>query len=316
MMKAAVIRKFGAPDNISLEEVEIPEAGADEVRIKVAATSFNPVDASIRQGFMNNVFPVKFPFIPGIDAAGVVDEVGSSVTGFEIGDKVFGFLDMTSNGAAAEYVTTKASNVTPAPTSISLQDSGSVPAVALTAWQGLFDLGKLEAGQRVFINGASGGVGSFAVQLAKWKGAYVIATGSERNHSLLSELGADEIIDYRKDSVQEKLNEKADVVLNLAPVHPEIVNKLLYALKDGGIFVSSTAPADPALAEQLGVQALRIYARQDAVQLKHIAELIDEGIVKPFISGRVPLDQLAAVHQLQDAGQLHGKQLIVVNESL
>ena len=166
-MKAVRFHAYGGPDVLRYEDAEEPVPGPDEVRIRVAATSFNPVDAGIRGGYLLDVFPVALPHVPGIDVAGTIDVVGPNVTGRRVGERVIGFLPMAANGAAAEYVVAPANILAHAPESIPLADAAALPEVGLTAWQSLFEHADLRAGQRLLVNGAGGAVGGYAVQLAK-----------------------------------------------------------------------------------------------------------------------------------------------------
>lgn len=170
-MKSVRIHQYGSPEIISFEDAPIPEITPTQVLIQVYATSFNPLDYLLVRGGLKDRAPLEFPFTLCSDVSGVITKMGSAVSGFKKGDRVFGFLDYTKNGAAAEYVATEAAYLAPAPRSIPLEEAASVPLAALTAWQGLFEHINLQRGQRVLINNASGGVGNYAVQLAKWKGA-------------------------------------------------------------------------------------------------------------------------------------------------
>lgn len=263
-------------------------------------------------GAWKDFLPLELPFIPNMDVSGVIEKIGESVKGLKVGDKVFALLDRTKNGGAAEYVVSKADDVALAPKNIHLQDAAVIPGSAMTAWQGLFDHGNLRSGQRILITAAAGGVGSFAVQLAKWKGAYVIGTASEKSFSTLQELGIDEIIDYKNELIEDKVTEKVDLIFNLAPIGLDEVTKLLHLIKEGGTLVSAKNPADESLAKELGVNAVRMAVQQNTKQLSQIAELVDEGYVKPFITERLPLSNLAAAHE--KVGQTRGKVLILVND--
>src|SRR4051812_23144033 len=218
-MKAVRFHEFGDSDVLRYEDVEQPVPGAGEVRLRVAATSFNPVDGGIRGGYLQGPFPVTLPHTPGIDVAGTVDALGEGVTDVQVGDVVIGFLPMVADGAAAEYVIAPAEVLAPAPTSIPLPDAAALPMVGLTAWQALFDDAGLTAGQRVLINGAGGAVGGYAVQLAKRAGAHVIATTSPRSSERVRSAGADEVIDHTTTEVT--VAEPVDVLLNFARVAPE-----------------------------------------------------------------------------------------------
>lgn len=309
-MKAAVYEQFGGPDVIEIREVPIPEVGHDEVLIKVAATSYNPLDSVIRRGDFQKVITIDFPFIPHSDVSGVVEAVGESVTSLNVGDKVYTYLDISRNGAASEYVVAKADNIVQAPKSIPLEDAAAIPLAALTAWQALFKHGKLESGQRVLITAAAGGVGSFAVQLAKWKGAYVIGTASEQSFPKLDEFGIDEIINYKTESIVDRIKEKVDLIFHLSPAPSKEVNTWLPLLKQNGLLVSAVASADKELAKELGVRAKRMGVRSDGEDLTNITRLVDEGVLLPYITKRFSLDKLKTVHEL--AGKTRGKVLIEV----
>lgn len=313
-MNAVVMNEYGGTDVLQYKEVVIPEVGPEEVLIRVAATSYNPLDSVIRSGAFQSVVSVKFPFIPHSDVSGIIEKVGDGVTNVSVGQKVYAYLDISRNGAAAEYVVTKASLVSVAPKTIPLQEAAVIPLAALTAWQGLFEHGGLQAGQRVLISAAAGGVGSFAVQLAKWKGAYVIGTASETSFPILKEWGIDEIIDYKKQTVQDVLTEKVDVILNLAPISSEELTSWLHLLNEGGILISALSPADKTLAKELGVKTKRMGVKSDSENLKEIAEIVDSGKMTPFITERLSLTELVKAHEL--AGKTRGKVLIEVNSNL
>src|SRR5690242_17419597 len=213
-MKVMRFHEYGTPDVLRYEDVEVPEPAAGQVRVRVAATSFNGVDGNIRAGFMRGPIPVELPHTPGFDVSGTVDALGDGVDGLTIGDQVIGFLPMAADGAAAEFVLAPAETLTSAPSTIPLPDAAALPVVGLTAWQSLFELGKLTAGQRVLINGAGGAVGGYAVQLAKNAGVHVIATAGPRSSERVRSNGADEIIDHTTTEVSAAVTEPVDVVLN------------------------------------------------------------------------------------------------------
>ncbi|MBM4765040.1 NADP-dependent oxidoreductase [Bacillus sp. B15-48] len=310
-MKASVIHQYGGPEVIQYKEVQVPSINDGDVLIKVAATSFNPVDALIRSGLFQTGLKLKFPYILGLDVAGVVEKVGNSVNNFRVGDSVYAYLDRSRNGGAAEYVACEASEVAHAPKSIPLQDAAALPLVASTAWQGLFEHGNLQKGQRVLITAAAGGVGSVAVQLAKWKGAYVIGTASERSFDILRKLGIDELINYKSEAPERVLKESVDLIFNLSPAQSSEVNKLLMLLKPGGMLVSAAKAADNQEAERLGVRTIRMASKRNAQHLSEIAKLVDEGFVKPFITERIPVSKTAEAHKKQ--GQNNGKILLIPN---
>ncbi|SMD26004.1 NADP-dependent oxidoreductase [Kibdelosporangium aridum] len=310
-MKTVRFHEYGDPDVLRYEDVEQPVPGAGEVRIRVAATSFNSVDGNIRGGFMRGPIPVVLPHTPGIDVAGTVDALGEGVAGIAVGDEVIGFLPMDGNGAAAEYVLAPAEVLTPAPKSVPLPDAAALPLVGLTAWQALFDHGKLTAGQRVLINGAGGAVGGYAVQLAKGAGAHVIATASPRSSETVESAGADEVIDHTTTGVTAAVTEPVDVVLNLAPIDPAELAALAGLARPGGVVVNTTvwmpAPTD----EERGVRGIDVFVRSDTEQLSRLVALIDHGELRVNVAHRVPLAELPAIHAQAAAGTLHGKVIVV-----
>jgi NADPH:quinone reductase-like Zn-dependent oxidoreductase len=308
-MKAVRFHEFGDPDVLRYEDVELPAPGGGEVRIRVAATSFNPVDDGIRGGYLQGPFPVVLPHTPGIDVAGTVDAVGDGVTSVAVGDNVVGFLPMVADGAAAEYVIAPAEILAPAPTSIPLPDAAALPMVGLTAWQALFDDAGLTAGQRVLINGAGGAVGGYAVQLAKRSGAHVIATASPRSSDRVTSAGADEVVDHAASRVT--VAEPVDVLLNLAPITSEALAALVALVRPGGVVLNTvptiTTPAD----EERGVRAVGVFVRSDAEQLSRLVELVDRGELRVDVAQRVALAELPAVHAKAAAGALPGKVVVL-----
>ncbi|GIF23087.1 NADPH:quinone reductase-like Zn-dependent oxidoreductase [Actinoplanes tereljensis] len=304
-MKAVRFHQYGDPSVLRYEDVEQPVPGAGQALIRVAATSFNGVEGNIRAGFMQGPIPVTLPHTLGIDVSGTIAALGEGVSGLAIGDRVVGFLPMTADGAAAEYVVAPADILAPAPTSIPLADAAALPIVALTAWQALFEHAQLTAGQRVLINGAGGAVGGYAVQLAKSAGAYVIGVTGPRSGDQAKAAGADEVLDHPA------VTSPVDAVLNLAPVEPAQLAVLLDLIGDGGVLVNTTvwmpAPSD----DKRGVRGINLFVRSDAAQLGHLVTLVDSGELRVDIAQRVPLAELPAVHTQAAAGALPGKTVIV-----
>ncbi|MET1074493.1 MAG: NADP-dependent oxidoreductase [Umezawaea sp.] len=310
-MKAVRFHDFGDPGVLRHEDVEQPVPGPGQARIRMAATSFNPIDASVRAGGMQGPMPVALPHTPGRDVAGTVDALGEGVDGLEVGAEVVGFLPMTDDGASAEYVLVPAELLTPAPRAIPLPDAAALPLVGLTAWQALFDHGKLTAGQRVLISGAGGSVGGYAVQLAKWAGAHVTATASPRSSERLRTGGADEVVDHTTTDVTTAVTEPVDVVLNLAPVDPARLAAFTSLVRPGGVVVNTTvwmpAPTD----EERDVRGVNLFVRSDAEQLSRLVALVDSGELHVDVAQRVPLAELPAVHARAAAGELPGKVVVL-----
>lgn len=310
-MKAVRFHEYGDPDVLNYEDVDEPVAGAGQVRVRVAGTTFNGIDGNIRAGFMQDPMPLTLPHIPGLDVAGTIDALGEGVSGLAVGDQVIGFLPFTVDGASAEYVLVAAESLTPAPTHIPLADAAALPLVGLTAWQALFDHAELKSGQRLLISGAGGAVGNYAIQLAKAAGAHVIATASPRSRDQVTAAGADEVIDHTTAEVTTAVSEPVDVLLNLAPIDPAQFAALATRVRDGGVVVSTTvwmpAPAD----EQRGVRAVDLFVRSDTTQLSELVARVDRGELTVDVAERVPLSELASVHARAAAGTVAGKVVVL-----
>lgn len=308
-MKAVRFYEYGGLEVLRYEDVDRPRPASGQVLVEVAATSFNPVDVGIRAGFLQQVFTVTFPHTPGIDVSGTVAEVGEDVEGWTVGDAVVGFLPMDKDGASAEFVIAPAKVLTAAPTSIPLADASALPATSLTAWQALFELADLNAGQRVLVNGAGGGVGGYAVQLAKQAGATVIATASPRSKDTVEAFGADQIVDYTQTAVTDAISEPVDVLLNLVTVDEQDMAGLTSLVADGGVIVSTTSPAqdDPGR----GVRAASVFVRSDAGELATLVDRVDSGELRMDVSERFPLSDTPRVHELGESGKFRGKVLLI-----
>lgn len=314
-MKAVRFHEYGDPAVLRYEDVEKPVPGAGEVRLRVAATSFNGVDGNIRAGFMRDPIPVTLPHTPGIDVSGTVDALGEGVDGVRVGDPVVAFLPMVADGAAAEYVVAPAAVLTKAPTTIPLADSAALPIVGLTAWQALFDHARLAGGQRVLVNGAGGAVGGHAVQLAHRAGAHVVAVAGPRNAERARANGADEIVDHTSTEVTAAVTEPVDVVLNLAPIEPAQLAALVDLIRPGGVLVNTTvwmpAPSD----QERDVRGIDLFVRSDAAQLAELVALVDRGELRVDVAERVPLAELVTVHARAAAGDLPGKVVVLAPDA-
>ncbi len=308
-MKAVRYYEYGDPNVMRYEDADQPHPALGQVLVQVAATSFNPVDASIRAGYLQQDLPLRFPHTPGIDVAGMVAALGEGVTGFNIGDRVIGFLPMNENGAAAEFVLAPAAVLTAAPRRVPLADAAALPAVALTAWQALFEQAKLQAGQRILVNGAGGGVGGFAVQFAKGAGATVIATASPRSADAIRSDGADQIVDYTTTSLTDAIEEPVDVVLNLVRGSEEDMATLVGLVAPGGVLVTTASPAQDDPARK--VRAINMFVRSDVDQLAAIVAKVDAGDLRIDISATYPLSDIALVHERGAAGKFRGKVVLV-----
>ena len=311
-MKAVRYHRYGGSDVLAYENAPRPVAGPQQVLIKVAATSFNPVDAGIRGGYLAQVYEISFPHIPGVDVAGTIAEIGAGVAGWNVGDAVVAFLPLDADGAAADYALAPVESLAAAPTSVPLADAAALPEAGLTAWQSLFEIAGVTGGQSVLINGASGAVGGYAVQLAKQAGAVVTATGRPRDADRLRDYGADRIVDYIDYTRFPIVVEGApfDVVLNLVATTDEQTEALIDVVADGGFHVGTmvSGPENPGRE----VRTQRVFVRSDASQLAGLVSRVDAGRLHIEVVNRVPLADAAAVHEDSDAGRLHGKTVLVV----
>src|SRR5712675_424249 len=306
-MKAIRIHNYGGPEVLQYEDAPRPKPRAGEVLILVHAAGVNPIDWKVREGHMKDFWPHKFPLILGWDLSGVVEAVGpgpAAAGRFKKGDEVYSVPDISRDGAYAEYVVVRESELALKPKSLHHIRAAAVPLAALTAWQSLFDTAQLQPGQRVLIHAGSGGVGHFAVQLAKWKGAYVFATASTKNQDLLRELGVDEPIDYTQQRFED-VARNIDIVLDT--IGGETQERSWSVLEKGGNLVSLVLPPSEEKAKQLGVRAAIIGAQPNGAQLAEIAKIIDSGKLAPVIDRVLPLSEARRAHELSQCGHTRGK---------
>jgi NADPH:quinone reductase-like Zn-dependent oxidoreductase len=296
------IERYGNEEVTEIAEVDQPKPGAGQVLVKVKAAAVNPVDCKIRDG-LGEKFGLKPPLILGCEVAGTVETVGNNVEDFSSGDDVYGYLSAYSGGYA-EYVTAPASEFVRKPKQIDFDTAASVPVGALTAWQGIFDHGKLTSGQRILITGASGAVGSMAVQLANVKGAHVIGTGSGRNEEFVRGLGADEFIDYKKAKFEAEVSD-VDVVFDT--VGGETQDRAFQTLKRGGVLVSTVNPPSEEKAKQFGVKGAMVMVTPKPDQLAEINRLVESGKLKVRVAVVLALAEVKRALQLSASGHTDGK---------
>jgi NADPH:quinone reductase-like Zn-dependent oxidoreductase len=307
-MRAIRIHQFGGTDVLRYEDAPQPAPGADEVLVRVHAAGVNPVDWKIREGRLQGRIEHHLPLIPGWDVAGVIEQTGADVTSFKVGDAVYARPDIARDGAYADYIVVRASEVALKPASLDFIHAAAVPLSGLTAWQSLFEAGKLERGQRILIHAGAGGVGHYAVQLAHWKGAHVITTTSGRNAGFVRALGADEVIDYTGTRFEDAVR---DVDMVFDTVGGDVQQRSWQTLKRGGILVSILALTVPGDAEQRGWRSAYVFVQPGAQQLAQLASLIDQGVVKPQVDNVMDLSDAAKAHILSQGGHARGK--IVLN---
>ncbi len=306
-MKAARIHRYGGKEVVVVEQVDSPKAEPYEVLVRVVAAGVNPVDWKIREGYMQQVLPIRFPYTLGCDLAGIVESTGAGVTRFSAGDRVFGYPSLMRCGAFAEAATILESELAHAPVSMDLEMSAALPVACITAFDGLFTHGSLEAGQRVLILGGSGGVGSVAIQMAVGAGAQVYATASARNQQLITGLGAI-AIDYGSQATADVVR---DVDLILDCVGVESGTSALPSLKAGGRYVTTVyaLPSAEVLA-QFGAKSAMYGIQPSGDRLREIAALVDQGKLSMAIDTIYSLDQVSEALAASQAGRTRGKLLI------
>lgn len=306
LMKAVRIHGYGGPEVLQYEEAPAPTIGDKEVLIRVHAAAVNPLDWKVRSGSAVAWYHHNFPLILGFDVAGVIEAVGADVKHFVPGDEVYASPDP---GGYAEYVAMSAYEVAHKPRSLDFVQAAAMPIAALTAWQGLFEAAHLVAGQTVLIHGAAGSVGSFAVQLAKWRGARVIGTASGYNHAFLRELGADEAIDYTT-MCFETVVDQVDVVFDT--IGGETQQRSLAIMKRGGQLVALMHDFAPELAAAQGIQQHNLGVQVNANQLATLARIVDAGQLKPIVSTVLPLQDVCLAHVLSERRHTRGKIVLSV----
>lgn len=308
-MKAVLFHETGAPEVLRIEDIEKKVPAAGEVRLRVAASAFNAADNGMRAGLLP--IPVVLPHVPGYDVSGTVEAIGDGVEGIELGDRMIGFLPMERDGGAAEFVVAPAEALVAAPTSIPLADAAALPSVALTAWQALFDEGRLGAGQRVLIVGAGGVVGTYAIQLAARAGVYVVATASPRSIDAVRAAGADEVIDHTAADLLTAVDLQVDVLLNLAPLDEQQFENLVSLVRNGGTVVSTTAFLPTPGDASRDVRAVTVFVLPNRARLAELVSLVDDGQLTVEVARRIPLAELPALHAEASAGGVSGKVIVI-----
>jgi NADPH:quinone reductase-like Zn-dependent oxidoreductase len=306
-MKAIQYNNYGSSDVI--EQVEVPSPAIqheNDVLIQIKAAGVNPIDMKIRMGFMKEIRPVKMPFIPGGEAAGIIVAIGRGVTKFKVGDEI---IALTMKNAYAQYVTTNENTVLPKPQGLSFEEAASIGVNIGTAQSVLFTEGNLEKGQKVLIQGGGGAVGGAMVQMAKAAGAYVIATASGKGVALAKSLGADEVIDYKLQEVGSIVKE-VDLVADTAG--GEAQEKLFQVLKPGGKLLSIATPPSQELAEQYKVKAYFVTSDISPKSLQKGIDLIAAGKLKPIVSKVFKLEEAALAQDFLTAGGVNGKVVLLV----
>ncbi|ANL70562.1 Zn-dependent alcohol dehydrogenase GroES-like protein [Rhizobium phaseoli] len=332
-MKAFVVDKYKKKGALRLASLPEPELQDNDVLVRIKATAVNQLDSKVRDGEFKLILPYRPPFVLGHDLAGTVVKVGSRVRRFKVGDEVYGRPRDHRVGTFAEFIAIDEADAALKPSNLSMSEAASVPLVGLTAWQALVEVGKIKPGQKVFIQAGSGGVGTFAIQLAKHLGAAVATTTSAENAELARSLGADVVIDYKTQDF-EKILSGYDLVLNSQD--PKTLEKSLGVLKPGGRLISISGPPDPAFARELGLnlflklvlwllsrgvrrKAKRLgvaysflFMRAEGRQLGEIARLIEQGVIRPVVDKVFPFEKTEDALAYVETGRAKGKVVIAV----
>ncbi|QCD59802.1 NADP-dependent oxidoreductase [Streptomyces hawaiiensis] len=331
-MRAFLVERYGREARLRAGEVPDPEVGANDVLIRVRAASINPLDRMIRDGEMKTILPYKVPFILGNDLAGVVIAVGRAVTRFAVGDEVYARPDKDRIGTFAELIAVHQDDVAIKPSTLTMEEAASLPLVALTSWQVLVERAHLQPGQKVLIHAGSGGLGTIAIQLAKHLGAHVATTTSTANVDLVKSLGADVVVDYRKQAFETVLH---DYDLVLDSLGGETLSKSLDVLKPGGEVISVAGPPDAAFGRELGANPvvrlvmsalsfrIRRRARRRRVtysflfmkaggdQLRELTPLVDAGTIRPVVDTVFPFDATREALEYVEAGRAKAGKVVV-----
>jgi NADPH:quinone reductase-like Zn-dependent oxidoreductase len=309
-MKAIVIDHYGDKEELKEREIDRPVIKDDQVLMEVYATSINPIDWKVRAGYLKDMLPFEFPITLGWDAAGIIVETGDSVTDFKEGDRVFARPDTTRQGTYAEYVAVDLSLLAKMPEEMSFEEAAAIPLAGLTAWQCLVDFGGIKRGDNVLIHAGAGGVGIFAIQIAKSFGAHVATTASEKNVEFLKSLGADEVINYKEQDFSEILK---DFDLVLDSMGGDVQSKSYRVLKEKGKLVSIVQPPSEEEAEKYNVEAGFLWLEPNGQQLQKLADLYTSGQLKPVIGETYDFTEqsLQDAHALSETHHARGK--IVIN---
>jgi NADPH2:quinone reductase len=322
-MKAVIVDEYGGPEVLKLREVAEPEIADDQVLVKVRAAGVNPVDWKIREGYVAEVFACQLPLIPGWDMAGIVERVGEKVQRFKPGDEVYAYsrLELVQFGTYAEYSPAYEHMLARKPENLDFSEAATIPLAALTAWQALVDFAELKQGESVFITAGSGGVGGFAIQIAKHLGAKVCAASSAKNHEYMKFLGADHLIDYQNDDIEASVKsfavEGVDVVFDCTGRENVAIN-FDYLKKPGGRMatINGLAHTIPELDRNADLHRVRVklvVVEPNGEQLNELTRLIEDNSIEPLPFESLPLEQAAEAQNLSQAGHVRGKIALIIS---
>ena len=315
-MKAIAIREFGGRDKLERMDLPVPEVGEGEVLVRVKGAGVNPVDWKIREGRLKDLFPHRFPLIPGWDAAGIVERIGPGVTRFQVGDEIFAYCrkPVVQGGAYAEYIALAEEHMAFKPRNTTFTEAAGIPLTALTAYQALVDAARVKSGERVLIHAAAGGVGGFGVQIAKDRGALVWGTAGSRNGDYVRSLGAERVIDYRRDDfrkvVQSAYPDGVDVVFDC--VGGDVLKKSVEIVRKGGRLISIVDSLDEGSLGRADIRFEFVFVAPNSKELSELGQMVEKGRLKVHLEEVLPLEAAAKAHELSESRHTRGKIVLVV----
>jgi len=315
-MKAIAIREFGGREKLERMDLPLPAVGEGEVLVRVKAAGVNPVDWKIREGWLKDLFPHRFPLVPGWDAAGIVEKIGPGVSRFRVGDEIFAYCrkPVVQDGAYAEYIALTEEHMAFKPRNTTFTEAAGIPLTALTAYQALVDAAGIRSGERVLIHAAAGGVGGFGVQIAKGRGALVWGTASGRNGDYVRSLGAERVIDYSRDDfrkvVRSAYPDGMDVVFDC--VGGDVLKKSVEIVRKGGRLISIVDSLDEGSLGRADIRFEFVFVAPNAKELSEIGQMVEQGRLKVRLEEVLPLEEAAKAHELSESRHTRGKIVLVV----
>ncbi|HYR02819.1 MAG TPA: NADP-dependent oxidoreductase [Syntrophobacteria bacterium] len=315
-MKAIAIREFGRRDKLGRMDLPVPEVGAGEVLVRVKGAGVNPVDWKIREGRLKDLFPHRFPLIPGWDAAGIVEKIGPGVTRFRVGDEVFAYCrkPVVQGGAYAEYIALTEEHMAVKPRNTTFTEAAGIPLAALTAYQALVDAAGVRSGERVLIHAAAGGVGGFGVQIAKDRGALVWGTAGSRNEDYVRSLGAERVIDYGRDDfrkvVRSAYPDGVDVVFDC--VGGDVLKKSVEIVRKGGRLISIVDSLDEGSQGRADIRFEFVFVAPNSKELSELGQMVEQGRLRVHLEEVLPLEAAAKAHELSESRHTRGKIVLSV----
>jgi NADPH2:quinone reductase len=315
-MKAIAIREFGGRDKLERMDLPVPEVGDGEILVRVKAAGVNPVDWKIREGWLKDLFPHRFPLVPGWDAAGIVERIGPGVTRFRVDDEIFAYCrkPVVQGGAYAEYIALTEEHMAFKPRNTTFTEAAGIPLTALTAYQALVDAARVKSGERVLIHAAAGGVGGFGIQIAKDRGALVWGTAGSRNGDYVRSLGAEQVIDYTRDDFRKVIRsahpDGVDVVFDC--VGGDVLRKSVEIVRKGGRLISIVDSLDEGSLGRADIHFQFVFVAPNSKELSELGQMVEQGRLQVHLEGVLPLEAAAKAHELSESRHTRGKIVLTV----